>query len=204
MPQKVDLYDYLRFKKSIPHPSNYPRITNVQATETGLITWDTDVASTSQVLYGVVPYMGFLSDYDATYVTSHSVQLQNLLPDTRYYFKVQSFRFDALSISHLFTFVTSPIASSFVLQSADLTLWAVTLTASGNIETNVTLLGTPITPTFRDSLNAYWALSIDDEGHLVTTSGASPSGAVAGISLLDAGSIARAITIDTTGNLITT
>lgn len=117
MPQKVDLYDYLRFKKSIPHSSNYPVITNVQASASGLITWTTDVASTSQVYYGVVPYLGFVTPYDSALVTSHSVQLSSLTLNTRYYFKVLSFRSDALSISDLYSFVFTNVFGTYTVSN---------------------------------------------------------------------------------------
>lgn len=93
---------YLPFKKSIPHASSYPIITNVVATSAGLITWTTDVASTSQVLYGTLPLLGLSTTQDSTLVTSHSVQLSGLSSGTYYYFKVQSFNKDALSISDLY------------------------------------------------------------------------------------------------------
>ena len=109
MPSKAD---YVREhglpRKSINHASNYPRITNVQGSKTGLITWTTDVASSSQVLFGVVPFLGFITAYDATPVTSHSVQIPITLPGT-YYFRVQSFNIDALSISDLYTLTTDSL-----------------------------------------------------------------------------------------------
>lgn len=114
MPQKVDLYDYLRFKKSIPAPSKFPRISNVSITAEGLVTWTTDVASTSQVLYGFVPYLGFESDYDATLVTSHSVQLTNLV-DGLYYVRVRSFRTDSATTSDLYTFTFVGVGTNIFL-----------------------------------------------------------------------------------------
>lgn len=95
---------YLPFHKSIPHASNYPIITNVAATSGGLVTWTTNIASTSQVLYGTLPLLGLSTSQDSTLVTSHSVQLSGLTDGVRYYFRVQSFFSDALSISDLYTF----------------------------------------------------------------------------------------------------
>lgn len=103
MPVKHDLYNQ-RFYKSAPHPSNYPVISNVAISNLGLVTWTTDVTSTSQVLYGLTSQLGLLTTYDATYVTSHSVQLSNLTNGLTYYVKVQSFNTDALSISDLYVF----------------------------------------------------------------------------------------------------
>lgn len=103
MPVKHDLYNQ-RFYKSAPHPSNYPIISNVAISNLGLVTWTTDVPSTSQVLYGLTTLLGTLTPYDATYVTSHSVQLFSLTNGATYYLKVQSFNTDALSISDLYVF----------------------------------------------------------------------------------------------------
>lgn len=114
MPEKVDLYSYTRFHKTIPHQSNYPIISNVLISATGLVTWTTDIASTSQVLYGLTPYLGALSTYDSTLVTSHSVQLSGITGGLLYYLKVQSFYSDALSISDLYTFIYNPTAN-FIL-----------------------------------------------------------------------------------------
>lgn len=111
-------HDYrLPYQKSLNHASNYPVITNVQATGQGLITWTTDIASSSQVLYSTSPYLGLLSPYDSTNVTSHSVQLTDLVEGETYYFRVQSFYLDALSTSDLYSFVFTgtvyaPIASN--------------------------------------------------------------------------------------------
>lgn len=109
MPEKVDLYDYHRFHKSIPHPSNYPVISNVQVVVAGAnasITWTTDVASTSQVDYGTNPFRDFRTPYDPTLTTSHLVFIPNLNPFTYYYFDVRSFNIDALSISDMYVFLT--------------------------------------------------------------------------------------------------
>lgn len=115
MPEKVDLYGYTRFHKSIPHESYYPVISNVAMTIGGLVTWTTDIPSTSQVIYGFVPSLGFKTDYDSSLVTSHSVQLP-LTSDGYYYLKVQSFYFDSLSISDLYVFVFTNVATQFFLQ----------------------------------------------------------------------------------------
>lgn len=119
MPTKLDyLATYYPFRKSPPHVSYYPLITNVAAaTLTATITWTTDLPSTSQVLYGVVPYLGFISTLDATYVTSHSITLSGLVVGKLYYFKVQSFNQDALSLSDLYTFVYTPVVGDLLLEN---------------------------------------------------------------------------------------
>lgn len=91
-------------KKRLQHQSNYPRISNVQATTLGLITWTTDIASTSQVHFGTSPLLAVFTSFDGTLVTNHSVQLTGLTSGVLYYFRVQSFFSDALSISDLYTF----------------------------------------------------------------------------------------------------
>jgi lysophospholipase L1-like esterase len=75
-------------------PSVVPVITNVAASNLGttsaVITWNTDVPSTSQVNYGTTPSYGFSSPLDSTVTTTHSVTLTGLLPGTQYDFQVVS------------------------------------------------------------------------------------------------------------------
>lgn len=108
------LAQYFPVHKSKPHPSYYPIISNVAISTSGLVTWTTNVTSTSQVFYGVVPYLGFQTVRDSTYVTSHSVQLTGLTNGILYYVRVQSFNQDSLSISDLYTFVYNPSPSGHV------------------------------------------------------------------------------------------
>src|SRR5689334_5402441 len=61
-------------------------ITNSTAT----ITWTTDVASTSQVVYGTSSSYGFSSALSSTLVTAHSVALSNLAVGQTYHYQVQS------------------------------------------------------------------------------------------------------------------
>lgn len=115
---KIDyLYWHYYPRKTKPHASFYPVISNVSATAAGVITWTTDIPSTSQVKYGVVPYLGFETSRDSTLVTSHSVALAGLTTNTLYYFKVLSFYWDSLSISDLYTFLfTSIVGPSVVME----------------------------------------------------------------------------------------
>jgi hypothetical protein len=94
-------------KKGIAHRSNYPVISNVSVSGTGLVTWTTDIPSTSQVNYGSSPNLGIMSSFDGTLVTSHSMQLPNLSNGSRYYLRVQSFYLDSLSVSDLYSFIFS-------------------------------------------------------------------------------------------------
>ena len=71
-----------------------PSITNVLAsdiTETSAtITWTTDEKSTSQVEYGETADYGSATPLDESLVTSHSVSLSGLEPDTTYHYRVKS------------------------------------------------------------------------------------------------------------------
>jgi hypothetical protein len=107
---------YLPFKKGPCGTSNYPIISNVAISQLGVVTWTTDIASTSQVHYGTTPNLGPYSPYDATLVTSHSVTLSDLVAGTLYYIKVQSFYLDSLSISDLYTFIYNPVTGDILLE----------------------------------------------------------------------------------------
>ena len=108
-------------KKHAPHAPNYPVITNVIAVVTGtsvVISWTTDVPSSSQVFYGILPNQNPLplsSPYNATPVTSHSVSLTGLIPNKFYFFYVISFYIDALTVSGIFGFTTGTSAGNFIL-----------------------------------------------------------------------------------------
>jgi len=56
------------------------------------ITWTTNNLSDSRVNYGTTPTSGGVVNivYNSSYVTSHFIRLEGLLPDTTYYFEVQS------------------------------------------------------------------------------------------------------------------
>ena len=71
-----------------------PVITNVSASTTAVgaatITWSTNEPASSQVEYGIDTSYGSSSDLDSNLVTSHSVTLSSLAPDTVYHFRVIS------------------------------------------------------------------------------------------------------------------
>jgi PKD domain/Purple acid Phosphatase, N-terminal domain/Fibronectin type III domain len=72
-----------------------PAVTNIQAglvgSTTATVTWTTDKSSDSQVLYRKVGETVFQqTPIDATLVTSHSVALAGLAPDTDYEYSVRS------------------------------------------------------------------------------------------------------------------
>lgn len=108
MPSVLDfLAQYFPVRKSIPHGNYYPAISGVSITTGGLVTWTTNLTSTSQVFYGLTPYLGSQTARDSTYVTSHSVQLSGLTSGKLYYVQVQSFNQDSLSVSPIFTFTSA-------------------------------------------------------------------------------------------------
>jgi hypothetical protein len=69
-----------------------PVIRNVAATPdvtSAVITWDTDEVADSQVSYGLTPALGS-GESDNDFTKQHSITLNGLTPDTRYYFEVAS------------------------------------------------------------------------------------------------------------------
>ncbi len=54
------------------------------------VAWSTNSLSSSRVYYGLTPSLGQASDLDPTLVASHAVVLEGLLPQTTYYFDVES------------------------------------------------------------------------------------------------------------------
>ncbi|HSX01850.1 MAG TPA: Ig-like domain-containing protein [Candidatus Saccharimonadia bacterium] len=73
---------------SIINVSNV-RLASVSATNVTIL-WDTDVASTSQVAYGADSSYGSHSPLNSSLVTSHSVTLTGLSPNTGYHYAVTS------------------------------------------------------------------------------------------------------------------
>jgi hypothetical protein len=71
-----------------------PVISDAQATKIAstkaTISWDTDEASNSLVKYGTSPGVYTDSATDSAYVTSHSININGLSPDTTYYYVVSS------------------------------------------------------------------------------------------------------------------
>ncbi|MDH7481197.1 MAG: family 10 glycosylhydrolase [Armatimonadota bacterium] len=63
--------------------------TNIQATN-AIIVWNTDENATTQVEYGPTPSYGYITPENTKLVTSHSVQLVGLAPNTQYYYRVIS------------------------------------------------------------------------------------------------------------------
>jgi hypothetical protein len=76
-----------------------------------IVTWYTDQASTSQVEYGTTTAYGSTSQLDSTLVTSHSVSLANLSPSTTYNLAALSQNASGTqALSSNFTFTTLAVA----------------------------------------------------------------------------------------------
>mgnify|MGYP001202572350 CR=1 FL=1 len=92
-----------------------PVISAVQAVPnangTAVITWTTDESSTSRVDYGTASGTLDLNSGNATMVTSHSVTLSGLLPQTTYYYRVTS----ADDASNSGSFPVAPAENSFTM-----------------------------------------------------------------------------------------
>ncbi|MFZ0637143.1 MAG: Ig-like domain-containing protein, partial [Candidatus Acidiferrales bacterium] len=77
------------------------------------IAWTTNMASTSQVVYGLTTAYGLTTPLVATMVTSHSVTITGLTPNTLYYYMAQSRETESGSvISATGTFTTTTLSSS--------------------------------------------------------------------------------------------
>jgi hypothetical protein len=78
------------------------------------ITWTTNNSSDSRVNYGTDPTSGGVVNivYNSSYVNSHFIRLEGLLPDTTYYFEVQSTNPSGTSVDNnggeYYSFRTSP------------------------------------------------------------------------------------------------
>jgi hypothetical protein len=99
-----------------------PVISNVTATSitsTGAtITWTTDVASTSQVNYGLTAGYGSSTPVNSTMVTSHSVTLGSLTPNTLYHYQASSTANSVTGVSADSTFTTAANNATVLVGSA--------------------------------------------------------------------------------------
>ena len=78
----------------VPDSTTAPVISGVawvaDNNQTVTISWLTDESSTSRVLYGTAPGALINSVVDSAMVTSHTITLTSLTPNTNYYFRVES------------------------------------------------------------------------------------------------------------------
>jgi hypothetical protein len=124
-------------------------ISSVQAnpvTSTGAtITWTTDTAADSTILYGATSSYGSTA-YNGTLVTSHSLSLSGLTPNTTYHYKVQSKDgYGQTSSTPDLTFTTakpppviSSIASGSPTTSGTTITWKTDVAASSQVDYDTT------------------------------------------------------------------
>ncbi|NLE59989.1 MAG: family 10 glycosylhydrolase, partial [Planctomycetes bacterium] len=117
-----------------------PTISNVQATNVtnsgATITWLTDLASSSQVEYGLTTSYGNLTPLDSTPVTSHSVALSGLNATTLYHYRVISTNANGTSTSDDYTFTTSGPPQISDVQAIDVGSNGATITWTTNAPAN--------------------------------------------------------------------
>ncbi|MCI0682546.1 MAG: Ig-like domain-containing protein [Gemmataceae bacterium] len=152
--------------------------TNLVNNQTVTIDWQTDESATSQVVYGTSPSSLNLSLTDLTMVTAHSITLNNLTPNTTYYYRVISTdefnnttTFPSLSEAPR-SFSTPAFSDTTAADFATGTLDAGTyLTLTGNGE--VTLAPTLGSEFSGTSLSEAWSVvSTRSGGSVVVASGA--------------------------------
>jgi Purple acid Phosphatase, N-terminal domain len=94
----------------IPTGPHAPIITNISATPSStsaVITWTTDEAADSHVLWGLASDLSDATDTgNSTALTSHSVSISGLAPLTHYYYRVQSTASSLTSQSSIRSFTT--------------------------------------------------------------------------------------------------
>ena len=101
------------------HDTTPPTITNIAATgittDSAAISWDTDEPADSLVQYGTGSGSYLLTAFSATAVTSHSVTLTGLSPETTYYYIVKSTDQNGNSVeSSEYSFTTGAAAKAII------------------------------------------------------------------------------------------
>lgn len=95
--------------KITPAPPPPPVISDVMVTNltdvSATITWNTDLAATSGVEYGLKATYGD-TESDSTMTLSHSITLTGLMPETTYHFRVWSATGSGTAVSVDYTFTT--------------------------------------------------------------------------------------------------
>ena len=121
-----------------------PAISNVQATSIGptgaTITWTTDQSATSQVEYGLTTSYGNTTPLDSNLVSSHSVPLSGLTPETPYHYRVTSSNTNGSTTSGDYTFTTAsgvPVISN--VQATSITNNSAIITWTTNIAADSTV-----------------------------------------------------------------
>ena len=102
--------------------SGPPTLSNIVASPTATtatITWTTDTPSNSRVFYGPTAGYGSQSPLDPSEVTSHSVTITGLSPETLYHFKVVSANPYGSAESGDLTFTTTQLMTEIVVDNLD-------------------------------------------------------------------------------------
>ncbi len=156
-----------------------PNITDVQfssvTSNSARITWTTDDLSTSQMDYGTTPSYGTTTTLDTNMVTSHAVDLTNLLSSQLYHFRVRSRNgasLEGMSGDYAFTTgvdTTAPVISD--LQIAGVTSSSATITWTTD---------DPSTSQAQYGMTAAYGQSTTEDtnlatAHVVTITGLAPS-----------------------------
>ena len=104
-------------------------ITNGGAT----ITWDTNLAATSQVEYGLTNLYGSSTTLDSGLVTSHSQAIVGLAPSTPYHYRVRSSIGADVKYSGDYTYTTLGPPTISNVQSTGITTTSATITWNTNV-----------------------------------------------------------------------
>ncbi|GEM_PF-948169 len=98
------------------------------------IIWETNEGATSQVEYGLTQSYGSQTTLDAQLVTSHTVQLVNLTPNTQYHFRVKSVDGagnPSTSQDYTFTTIGSDVVEDIIVDNPQATLVGAWFTGTG-------------------------------------------------------------------------
>ena len=107
-------------------------VTNSSAT----ITWATNLASSSQVEYGLTTSYGSSTTNNPTLVTSHSQTLAGLAPSTTYHYRAKSVAGTDTKYSGDYTFTTDGLPTIFNVQAINITTTTATITWNTNVPAN--------------------------------------------------------------------
>jgi Bacterial Ig domain/Periplasmic copper-binding protein (NosD) len=113
-----------------------PVISGIGATSTqngATIVWSTDVGSDSQADYGLSTAYGSVSPFNSTMVTSHSVTLTGLSPNTLYHFRAKSAANGNTAVSADQTFVTKASSVTTTAPTVSFNSPANNATVSGTV-----------------------------------------------------------------------
>ncbi len=124
-------------------PPEYIGFPNIQLTQSSAtVAWETDESSTSKILYGETSGSLTSNLYDSTLVAKdgnnkymHTFKIEDLFPDTRYYFRLQSIDSsfnDAGTYSPEYSFRTLPDITPPVISDIDASIAGTTLTVTWN------------------------------------------------------------------------